>query len=290
MPEPTIGEAAPTADALLEAMSEAVYAVDADRRITYWNSAAEQLTGYRAAEVVGRNCRDTLLRDIDDSGRELCWAGCPLLATIADGSVRELRIFFRHRGGHRVPVAVRTAAVHSAEGVIVGAVEVFHDDSGFRAIADRLEVVEREALTDPLTGTANRRMLERALELRSYEHKRYDRGYAVVFVDVDDFKQFNERYGHDVGDEVLRIVADTLRHSSRSSDTAGRWGGDEFLLVTPVKDLEQALGVAMRFRHLVANTWAVHNGPGSPSRSPAASPSPEPTSPPGNWSTAPVWP
>jgi diguanylate cyclase (GGDEF)-like protein/PAS domain S-box-containing protein len=230
MPELIMEAARPTAEALLEAMSDAVYAVDAERRITYWNSAAERLTGYRAAEVVGRYCHDNLLNDVDDAGRQLCWTGCPLLATIDDGSVFEVRMFLRHRDGHRVPVAVR------------------------------LDVAEREALTDPLTGIANRRMLERALELRGYEDQRYNRRYAVVFIDVDDFKQFNERYGHDVGDEVLRLVATTLRYFSRPSDTAGRWGGDEFLLVAPVKDLEQALGLAERVRHLVANASLVHNG------------------------------
>jgi len=200
MPELIMEAARPTAEALLEAMSEAVYAVDAERRITYWNSAAERLTGYRAAEVVGRYCHDNLLNDVDDAGRQLCWTGCPLLATIDDGSVFEVRMFLRHRDGHRVPVAVR------------------------------LDVAEREALTDPLTGIANRRRLERALELRGYELQRYNRRYAVVFIDVDDVKQFNER------------------------------GGDEFLLVAPVKDLEQALGLAERVRHLDASASLVHNG------------------------------
>ena len=124
----------PTAEALLEAMSEGVDAVDADRRITYWNSAAERLTGYRAVDVVGRLCRDNVLNHIDDVGTELCLADCPLMFTMRDGQARgEARLFLHHRDGHRVPVAVRVAALRSPEGTIVGAVEVFHDDSGYRA-------------------------------------------------------------------------------------------------------------------------------------------------------------
>jgi diguanylate cyclase (GGDEF)-like protein/PAS domain S-box-containing protein len=254
---PTDG--APTADALLEAMSEAVYAVDDQRTITYWSSAAELLTGYSATEAVGRRCGDNLLGHVDDAGRALCGDGCPLLATISDGSVWEFHGFLHHRAGHLVPVAIRTAALRSAEGAITGAVEVFHDDSRFRAVTDRLEVAEHEALTDPLTGIANRRRLEQVLTLRHYERERYNRHYAVVFVDIDHFKQFNERYGHDVGDEVLRLVASTLKCSTRPSDTAGRWGGDEFLLVGPVKDHHQAVGLAERVRHLVAEDETIYD-------------------------------
>ncbi len=258
MPGQTPEVLTPTAEALLEAMSEGVYAVDAERRVTYWNSAAERLTGYRAAEMVGHLCRDNLLNHVDDAGTELCRADCPLVLVMKDGQAREDRLFLHHQAGHRVPVAVRVAALRSPDGKIVGAVEVFHDDSGYRAVTDRLEVAEHEAQTDALTGIANRRLLEREIELRRYEHQRYQRCYAVIFVDIDDFKQVNARYGHDVGDEVLRLVARTLRHFTRPSDTAGRWGGDEFLLVAPVSDLEHAMALAERVRGLVASSWAVH--------------------------------
>ena len=249
----------PSAPALLEAMSEAVYAVDRDRRITYWNSAAEQLTGFSAAEVVGHRCQDNLLNHVDDTGRELCKAGCPLSGTISDGQTREVRVFLRHRAGHRVPVAVRAAALRGADGTVTGAVEVFHDDSTLREVTDRLDVVEMEALTDPLTGIANRRMLERALDLRQDEYKRYGRGYAVLFGDVDDFKQVNDRYGYVVGDRVLKLVATTLHNSTRPSDTAGRWGGDKFVILVPVADQHQAVALADRTRHLVAGASAVHD-------------------------------
>jgi diguanylate cyclase (GGDEF)-like protein/PAS domain S-box-containing protein len=241
-------------------MSEAVYVVDRKRRITYWNAAAERLTGYPASDVVGLACRDNLLNHVDDNGTELCRVGCPLLAAIRSGSAHEVRMFAHHRDGHRVPVVVRAAALRSPEGSTVGAVEVFHDDSCFRAVADGLDKAQEEALTDALTGIANRRMLDQALELRHYEHRRYGRGYAVVFVDVDHFKQFNEHHGHDVGDQVLRLVASTLHRSARAGDIAGRWGGDEFLLVAPVDDYNQAVALGERARQLVASTWALRDG------------------------------
>jgi diguanylate cyclase (GGDEF)-like protein/PAS domain S-box-containing protein len=256
MPEQAAPLNAPPSAALLEAISEAVYAVDRDRRITYWNAAAERLTGYSASEVVGRRCRDNLLNHVDDCGTELCKTGCPLLATIHDGQTREAHVFLHHRGGYRIPVAIRAAALRSADGAISGAVEVFHDDSRFRAIADRLDLVEREALTDPLTGIANRRMLERALGVREHEHQRYGHGYAVLFADVDHFKQVNELHGYETGDKVLRCVATTLYESTRPSDTVGRWGGDEFLVVVPAADEGKVVSLAERMRQLVADVRA----------------------------------
>jgi PAS domain S-box-containing protein len=167
----------PLADDLLGAMTEAVYAVDCDRRIIFWNAAAEQLTAYSAAEVVGRRCQDNLLNHVDETGRQLCGDGCPLLATVQDGRTREALVSLHHRSGHCLPVAVRAAALRSADETIIGAVEVFHDDSRFRAVNDLLDTARREALTDPLTGIANRRMLHRALDLRR------DQEQALVLAD-----------------------------------------------------------------------------------------------------------
>ena len=82
-----------------------------------------------------------------------------------------------------------------------------------RAVNNLLDVARLEALTDPLTGIANRRMLHQALDLLHDEYERYGRGYAVLFGDVDHFKQFNEQYGHNVGDRVLRVIATTLSDS-----------------------------------------------------------------------------
>ena len=86
-------------------MSEAVYVVDRQRRVTYWNPAAERLTGYPADQVVGRCCRDGILNHVDHEGTSLCKSRCPLLATIGDGQPHDMLAFLHHRDGHRVPVA-----------------------------------------------------------------------------------------------------------------------------------------------------------------------------------------
>ncbi len=140
---------------------------------------------------------------------------------------------------------------------------MFHDDSRSRAVNNLLDVARHEALTDPLTGIANRRMLEQASDLLHNEFQRYGLGYAVLFGDVDHFKRFNEQYGHSVGDRVLRLIATTLSESSRPSDTAGRWGGDEFMIVAPVNDQDHALALGDRARQLVARSLPLPQDPGT---------------------------
>ncbi|MCP4645400.1 MAG: PAS domain S-box protein, partial [bacterium] len=96
---------------ILDNLYDAVYFVDRDVGITYWNQAAERLTGFSASEVTGRKCSDAVLTHVDEQGHLLCVHGCPLQATMQDGSSREAEVFLHHKNGFRVPVAVRTSAI-----------------------------------------------------------------------------------------------------------------------------------------------------------------------------------
>lgn len=104
------------------------------------------------------------------------------------------------------------------------------------------------AFTDALTKLNNRRQIEKSLGDEVKRAQRYGRPFSVVLVDIDHFKEVNDRYGHDVGDSVLRELAHLLVAENRISDQAGRWGGEEFLLILSETTLEQALGVASRLR------------------------------------------
>src|SRR4051794_4049962 len=201
----------PSADAILAALPDAVYVVDTDRRITYWNAAAERMTGWSAADVMGKRCRDGILNHVDDRGRSLCGRRCPLLRTMRDGSPARARPFLHDRGGRRLPVVVSAAPLYDAAGAIAGAVEAFHDDSHFRDLAQDFAHAERAARTDQLTGLGNRRLLDAALEQAAEGRA----PWAALFVDVDRFKSVNDRFGHETGDAVLRKVAGALRRCCR---------------------------------------------------------------------------
>jgi diguanylate cyclase (GGDEF)-like protein len=110
------------------------------------------------------------------------------------------------------------------------------------------KTVEKQALVDPLTGLANRRLAEGALETELARAGRFDEPLAMLMTDLDDFKQINDRWGHPFGDEVLREFASALAESIREIDLAGRWGGEEFAVVLPGTDLEGGVALAERIR------------------------------------------
>jgi len=113
---------------------------------------------------------------------------------------------------------------------------------------DELKKLQVNAATDPLTGLYNRRLFEEYFEKELNRARRYDLSLALIVLDLHMFKDVNDRYGHPRGDEVLRLAASTLRHSMRTSDFAFRIGGDEFALLLPQADAEQAATLGRRIR------------------------------------------
>jgi two-component system cell cycle response regulator len=113
-------------------------------------------------------------------------------------------------------------------------------------------IVERQALVDGLTGLANRRQCEDTLAAELARVERFGGPLAVVVADLDWFKDINDRYGHPAGDTVLREFAALLLETLRDVDLAGRWGGEEFLLILPGTDLAGGAQVAERIRVALA--------------------------------------
>jgi diguanylate cyclase (GGDEF)-like protein len=110
------------------------------------------------------------------------------------------------------------------------------------------ETVERQAVTDELTGLSNRRRFQETLAGEVARSQRFDQGLGLVMLDLDNFKQVNDTYGHQQGDVVLRDVARVLRESSRAIDLPARYGGEELAVVLPGTDLEGAYDLAERVR------------------------------------------
>ncbi len=239
---------------LLDNLYDGVYFVDRGRSITYWNKGAERLSGFAAGEVLGSCCRDNILVHVDIQGRMLCTEGCPLAATMEDGVERQAEIFMRHKEGHRVPVQVRVRPVRDAGGRITGAVEIFSDNSARMADLQKIEELQQQAFFDPLTALANRRYLELTLQTRLEEMARYGWRFGVLFLDVDHFKCINDQYGHETGDAALKMVAKTLAHCSRSFDTLGRWGGEEFVAIVVGVDEKDLLATAERYRQVIMHS------------------------------------
>lgn len=246
---------------LLDNLHEGVYYVDCTRQIQYWNKGAERISGYSPEEVIGKHCFDNLLVHVDGQGNSLCKGKCPLSATIKDGLERQARVYLHHKDGHRVPVSVSIAPIRDADGKIVGGIEAFHDDTSVMSILKQLEDLRQTADLCPLTGTANRGYITRVLLQRLTELKERNETLAVLFIDVDHFKSVNDRFGHAIGDVVLKMVARTLQGAMRSYDCLGRWGGEEFVAVMPGLKPIHLAETGERLRTLVETSSAtISNG------------------------------
>lgn len=245
---------------LLDALADGVYFVDADRRVTYWNKAAERISGYSAQEILGKRCADNFLRHVDDKGTHLCIHGCPLAATISDGELREADIYMHHKFGHRVPVSVRATPIRDEDGTIIGAVEIFTDNSKQQDLIKELETVRKEVLSDALTGIGNRRFAELTMAGFDQAMRESNVPFGILMADIDHFKAVNDTWGHHVGDLVLAMVARTLSSVSRRLDVACRWGGEEFVVLIPNTSTDKLTLIAERLRMLVENSWLDHAG------------------------------
>lgn len=236
---------------ILDSLNDGVYVVNRDRRITYWNRAAERISGFTAEQAVGLRCQDNLLNHIDEDGTALCVGRCPLKETIADGMEREIRVFMHHRDGHLLPVNVHASPLRSPNGTIIGAVEVFRDDTATVVVDEQLRLLERETLLDPLTGVGNRRLLNQSLARRLTDAAVHGTSFALLVADLDRFKRVNDGFGHDIGDLALRTTAQTLANGLRPQDTVCRFGGEEFVVLTGEIDAAGLASFAERLRVLV---------------------------------------
>lgn len=185
---------------------------------------------------------------------------CPVKKAMNDGAPYQTNLYLHHKNGHRLPVRVVTAPVKNPESKVIGAIEIFNDNSSTASLLDRVKKLQDMALLDGLTGLANRRFTEMQLNARLSAARRYGISFGILFIDVDHFKEINDQYGHDIGDQVLKMVANTLLKSSRSYDLIGRWGGEEFIVLIPYIDDKKCLyAIANKYRMLVAMSGFSHN-------------------------------
>lgn len=137
---------------VLASLADGLYITDLDRRIVYWNTAAERITGWKAADVVGRQCLDNILCHVDKDGRKLCGEeACPLYRAMVTGlsSPQEVIALGRTVSGTRLAMRVTTSPLRDAEGVVIGGVETFRDITGAYRDLERAQRAQLMALTHP---------------------------------------------------------------------------------------------------------------------------------------------
>ena len=240
---------------LLESTAEGIYGMDMWGRCTFINRAAALLLGYTAEEVQDRDMH-ALIHHSHADGSHYPIQECPIYETFGlNLSCHvETEVLWR-QDGTCFPASYSSLPMSDAGGVI-GAVVTFTDITERRRVEREKEAslaeAREQADRDPLTGLLNHPAFYSRLDAEAARARREGTALAVVMLDLDGFKFFNDVYGHATGDEVLRLVADRLRAACRPYDTPARFGGDEFALLLPAvgraagEEIEARLRAALR--------------------------------------------
>lgn len=243
-----------TYNEVMEALPIGCYLVDRERRIVFWNGAAQKISGYLGQEVIGRLCPDNILMHCDQEYRMLCGADCPMAHTMLDGSPRNRDLFLRHKKGHRVPVRVRSAAIRNSAGAIVGSAEFF-EERCFRAADSGLPnpIAGGEPL-DEVMEIADQHAMRAALQNAMEQLASSQEPFGILCMAVDRLDHLLHTYGLAAAHAVLHAAAQTVAGNIRPSDIAGRWVGSHFMILASCPSSAGLLSCAERLIRLVDMT------------------------------------
>ncbi len=227
---------------VFDSSAEGITITSPDATIIAVNRAFTEITGYREDEVIGRNPRFLQSGLHEQSFYREMWE------TLAVQGRWQGEVWNRRKDGQQFLESLTISAVRDNVGTVTHYVGVFSDITELRKAHDRLD---HQAHHDPLTGLPNRLLLGDRLHKALQRAHRDESGLAVFFIDLDRFKNINDTLGHQVGDRVLCEVAWRLSRLMRESDTVGRLGGDEFLII--IEDISDPSAAS----HIADNIFGV---------------------------------
>lgn len=229
---------------------EAIMVTDSENRIVEVNPAFTRLTGYSLEEVMGRDPK------LLSSGRTSLDEYRAMWADILRNGVWQGEIWDRRKDGKVYPKLLTISLVRSQEGVAENYIAMFTDISERKAAEARIAHLAHH---DSLTGLANRMMLKFTLEHVLIKPFRRCNSLALLFVDLDHFKQINDSLGHPVGDQLLQEVAKRLTTGVREGDMVARLGGDEFVILLYDADAQLAGRISTNLLHKIGQTYEIGN-------------------------------
>jgi diguanylate cyclase (GGDEF)-like protein/PAS domain S-box-containing protein len=241
---------------LMELLVVPTFVVDVDGRVIIWNKACERLTGVKAWEMLGtrdhwksfyHEQRPTLA-DLLILGRNTDLQTLYQQHAHRDESEQNLRAenwCDMPRIGRRRYLAADASPIFDNEGKLTAVVETLRDVTDEKRAQVALEQL---ATRDGLTGLANRRCFDDTLQAEWQRALRQQQPLSLLMVDVDNFKQYNDAYGHLGGDECLQRIASAVSSEMRANDLVARYGGEEFAVILPNQSLKGAAIVAERIR------------------------------------------
>ncbi len=234
---------------VLDLIGDAVLGIDVDGKVNYINAMAEKMTGWARHEALHQPV-ERVFSIIDPVSRKPAnFSGLRAIAQDAEVELAARSLLVR-RDGSEVAVEDAAAPVHNRSGQVAGAVVVFHDVKFSQARAAEMAHLAQH---DWLTGLPNRAALADRLTQALALARRHDKQVGLLFVDLDNFKQVNDTFGHDRGDQLLTTLSRRLVDCVRETDTVSRYGGDEFVvLLSEIEQPEHAHLVAGKLREAIS--------------------------------------
>jgi diguanylate cyclase (GGDEF)-like protein/PAS domain S-box-containing protein len=233
------------AQVTLNSIGDAVLTTDLQGNVTYLNVVGETMTGWSRKDAMGKPLAD-VFKIIDGTTRAV--AVNPAHHAIAEDRTVGLAadcVLIR-RDGSEAPIEDSAAPIHDREGKVSGAVIVFHDVSQSRSMVQKMAHL---AVHDSLTDLPNRVLLTERLSQAIGMANRHRKRGALLYMDLDNFKRVNDTLGHEIGDKLLKLVADRLTACVRATDTVCRQGGDEFvILLAEIEQPQDAAHIAEKLR------------------------------------------
>lgn len=225
-------------EAIVASTTDAICTTDLKGRLIYFSPGAERMLGRQAETLIG-----TLAHGLYEGGRVEAYGLMRRL--LREGKLRNHETVLRGEG-RRVHVSMSMALLRDRQGRRIGTLAISKDITERVALERKLREL---SITDSLTGLYNRRHLKERGEGELQRARRQKEPFSVLLMDIDDFKQTNDRFGHLEGDRVLRHAAEAIRKSIRKDvDVAFRYGGDEFVVLLPGSEPSRAAIVARRIQ------------------------------------------
>ena len=230
---------------ILQSIGEGVIATDRFGNITFMNSVAEKLTGWNQPESISKPLTSVLHLVDEDTGKLVRVAIPELLADSSPNPIKGNIQIVNYI--EKTPIELTSTAIQDEKENICGLVLVLHDLTERKRYEEKLRY---NAVTDHLTELPNRFLFFDRLNMALAQAQRDFQRLAILMLDLDEFKKVNDTHGHNIGDQLLKGVANRLLNMFRKGDTIARWGGDEFILLLPeIRQTDVAKNVAERILH-----------------------------------------
>jgi diguanylate cyclase (GGDEF)-like protein/PAS domain S-box-containing protein len=238
---------------LLENLRDGIVFVDKHGRIQTWSQAVEVMTGISSRHAIGGEINPGIFNLTDKMGKPVPAAACPFAACLRTGKPRQDEYRIVGRSGREVKAEFKIIPVAEGENT-TGAVVIIQDSSVQLDLQRQLKDLYAMSMLDPLTRVANRSEFERVLNEYVKAHHTTDFECSLIICDIDFFKQINDNYGHNVGDQALISFAQLLKNFVRSHDVVARYGGEEFVILCANCDIDAAMERAEEIRVTLTKT------------------------------------